>query len=193
MKFFLTLVFVLITMNTYSQCNQGLSLFLGGGSSFSSQIKNDYDPSYNLDLNIGYKICEHSMFRFGYQYIRFVDKHKTTTTFDEIGNIGKLTTNIIKVNFLYGEFRSIRTIHWYLSGGGGLYYVGVDKKVNSNRVYESQSNIGINGGAGISFGLSENNQFRIFVEGQAHNIFAPGATFKTFFPIVVGLNYDFFD
>lgn len=188
MKALFTAVIFFITINTYAQCNQGVNLFAGAGSSYSNVIKPEYIPSLNLIFSAGYIINKNLMVRLDYQFVRFKNDNRVNTVFEEVGDIGKLSTNIFKVGLFVGSFKVMKPIHYYLSGGFGIYNVSVDKKVNSIEATSSQSKFGLALGLGTSIRISD--RLRFFLESQGNVMFGTGK-FTHFFPLLGGFNYNF--
>lgn len=71
----------------------------------------------------------------------------------------------------------------YLIGGVGLY--NTKFKLDSGIDTESDTDFGINAGAGFDVGFGGGT---FFVEGRFHNVFTEGSDFK-FIPITVGLRF----
>ncbi len=86
------------------------------------------------------------------------------------------------INALF-KFPTTSTVRPYIIGGGGVYNV----RCNG---CESQTKLGINGGAGINVPLSG---FSTFIEARFHMIFdsddEAGIANSTFIPISVGIHF----
>lgn len=188
MKTLFTIVIFLVTINSFGQCNQGVNLFAGAGSSYSNVIKGEYIPSLNTIFSAGYIINKNLMVRLDYQFVRFKNDNRVNTVFEEVGDIGKLSTNIFKIGLFVGDFKVKKSIHYYVSGGFGIYNVSVDKKVNSIEATSSQSKFGLAFGLGTSIKVCD--RLRFFLEGQGNAMFGNG-TFTHFFPLLAGFNYNF--
>lgn len=192
MKLVVTLIILLSAINSYSQCdecNRGITLFGGGGTGFTNSLNDDYHRRPNLDLSIGYVINKNMMARIDYQYVYFALKSDTpNVVFEEVGDIGKLSTDILKLSFLYGDFRMRKSLQVYAGGGMGIYYIAVQKKVNSVQASSQESKFGVSGTMGLSIRIHKD--LRIYLEGQYHGIFNDG-TLKSLIPVIVGIKYDF--
>ena len=79
MKLSLFVIIFLLSINSYSQCNKGFTVFAGIGSSFSNSLKENYNPLLNFNLSVGFVTCKTSMIRVDYQYINFKSKGNSNT------------------------------------------------------------------------------------------------------------------
>ncbi len=85
-------------------------------------------------------------------------------------------------NVVY-EFGAASPTKVYVIGGLGYYSVKVDITIPGiGSGSATESDIGVNGGAGIKFAG------RLFVEGRFHNVFSEGSS-TTFVPVVVGVSF----
>lgn len=76
----------------------------------------------------------------------------------------------------------------YLIGGGGVYntkITGADDPGNVIGTAGSETNFGINAGAGFNFGAGGAS---LFIEGRFHNVFTEGSNTQ-FIPITLGLRF----
>lgn len=73
----------------------------------------------------------------------------------------------------------------YFIGGAGFYRFTVNE---DNDVVDSgsETNVGINGGAGLRFGLTG---FSTFVEARLHHVFTDGDRSTQFIPVVFGVRF----
>ena len=162
---------------------------IGGGSSYSKSIKDNYNPSFNINLSLGYVISTKLMLRFDYQYIRFENKKKSNEIFvEELGDISKLTSSVYKVDAMYGHLNTLSQFQLYLIGGFGFYNTDVFKKNNDTVISETNTNLGLGGGFGFSIKLGKND--RISLECEYNHIFNEG-TFKSYVPLKLGYNHNF--
>jgi len=173
-----------------TKCKKGYALFVGSGTSFSKNLDDNYKISFNLNLAFGFKLCNEWMLRFGYEYIRFDNKKQPEITYDQIGDINKITTNTYKAEILYGSFLRNEFLNWYISIGPGLYYTTSMKLISIKDASRTELNMGGSIGLGLSFQITEGS--RIFIESQYDRIFNTG-NFKEYVPIKLGYNYSFGD
>ncbi len=159
-----------------------LSFGVAGGLSLPVQETGDvYKMGYHVQGMLGMQPATLPVgLRFDVHYGAFDGDANTTVSFNSLG----ATANAI----LSLGTQAPGAVSPYLIGGAGVYRTTFEQRAfgSTPAGTDAQTKLGLNGGAGIRFGLAG---MSTFVEGRYHSAFTEGGTRTTMVPIVFGIMF----
>jgi hypothetical protein len=200
---------ILLTTPAFAQ-DKRVDVNLGGGVIFPvSDIKDDFDPGWNITFGATINANEKSGFLVDYTYDRMLGPEKTILVSPTPGGIGSsqlIESNhqmhVGTFNYVYKMSSSSSSVGGYLLGGVGIFhrivqltspaigyatvcdpywYVCYPAAVSVDNILgdKSSNDFGINLGGGVTFG----SEAKFYVEMRYQQVFG-----KTIEPTTVGNN-----
>ena len=187
----------------------GFTFKVGGGYTPTVGLtKNRFDPGWNVLAGAGYNFHRHFGILGEFQYNNLGVPQRVLDNFGTPTGDAYIWSATLQpvVNLTSSESR----VGVYVTAGGGFYRRNINFTEPStavgtffdpwygyyNAAYPTsrilgqarQDAGGVNGGAGVSFLLSQNSGARLFIEGRFHHIFTDNSN-TDYIPITIGFKW----